>query len=348
MKLRRTKKEGSAKLGVLAATNNAELLSMLWNMSGVDVLEARSTLAINAHLPHTSLVIIDMDDVVNAGNLGRQGLAEIIASQHVPRVTSRQFLDNTPAVLQEAQAFAGDVKSLPPRVVTFASYSGGVGKTTMAIALAEYVAQQTHLPVALLELPHATSGLIPVLLSREGAHHNSTATVALANLPSLYAVGTQGETAQQVGGITIVPINQSTFPLVSPEIIDKVITQVASAHVLTIVDAVLPHTLWSVVAKCTDRFFVPADWHRQDTIDAAKAAYEMITSTNENANEHETQTRYCSYVLNKANKMTKLLASTGEGDEQIVIPDFKNVAAPQHVAAMAKALLSSIWPRIQV
>ena len=148
---------------VVAATGNPQVLAALWRQPGVRVREARTADGVNDLLGEARLVILDGADLARS-SLDVSYLAAALAQAQIPHTDSAGFLADPARWLGQADAFAGHIRSLPPRLVAFTALaSGGVGKTTLTLGLALTVARRTHLPVAIVELAHGASGFLAVL-----------------------------------------------------------------------------------------------------------------------------------------------------------------------------------------
>ena len=124
------------RLTVVAATGNPQVLAALWRQPGVRVREARTAEGVNALLGEARLVICDGADLAHS-SLDANYLAAALAQAQIPHTDSAGFLAEPARWLGQADAFAGHIRSLPPRLVVFTALaSGGVGKTTLTLGLA--------------------------------------------------------------------------------------------------------------------------------------------------------------------------------------------------------------------
>ena len=103
---------------VVAATANQEVLRYLWARPGLCIREARTADGLYRLLEDAQLVILDAADLGEA-SLDLAYVLDVLARARVPQVAPATFLKDPERWLQEGQAFAGDVRSLPPRLITF-------------------------------------------------------------------------------------------------------------------------------------------------------------------------------------------------------------------------------------
>ncbi len=174
--------------------------------------------------------------------LSSEMLEAALASAGLVAVDGAAFVTAPQAYLEQALATTGLGEMLPPRAVAFTSLSGGVGKTTLALATALSFHRTTRLPAAVIELTPGPSALL-ALSGAEGA--------------DLYRAITQDEAYPTWRGVTLVPMAWETVRLLRPEQVQAAWQSVQEAHVYTAFDAPGWHPLWDLVAA--ERVFVLAD-----------------------------------------------------------------------------------------
>jgi hypothetical protein len=308
---------------VVAATGNSQVLAALWRQPGLRVREARTADGLNDLLGEARLVILDDADLAH-GRLDASYIAAALAYAQIPHADSASFLADPARWLGQADAFAGHIRSLPPRLVALTSLaSGGVGKTTLTIGLALSVARRTRLPVALVELTHGASGFLTVL---DDAGFSGPPADA-------YAIATQGAAPGRWRGLTIIPMDGRQGALLTDEGYAALLSQLRASHVLIVVDAVQPHPLWPTVAAAADPIFVVAAADRPDTVANAQAVLD------------EQDEPRVQLVLNLASQLDRLAS-------RLVQPTRPVIALPRRPAIARYAdplpmLTAAIWPGVR-
>lgn len=308
---------------VVAATINPTVLEWLWRQRGVRVREARTTASLNNLLREAQLVIFDPADVSEV-LIAPAYLQTVLAQAQVPHTDSAGFLANPTRWLAEGAAFAGQLRSLPPRLVAFTSLaSGGVGKTTLTLGLALTVARRTHLPVALVELTHGASGFLAVL---DDAGFSEPPADA-------YAIATQDAAPGRWRGLTVVPMDGRQGALLTGEVYAALLARLRANHVLVVVDAVQPHPLWPTVGAAADAIFVVATADRPDTVANAQAVL---------GEQDEPRVRL---VLNLASRLDRLASRLARlMRPAIAIPRRSAIA---RYADPLPMLTAAIWPGVR-
>lgn len=178
----------------VAATGNPQVLAALWCQPGLGVREARTVDGLHDLLGEARLVILDNVDLA-AGRLDGSYIATALARGQIPHTDSACFPADLARWLGEAAAFAGQIRSLPRRLMVFTSLaSGGVGKTTFTTLM---VTRRTRLPVAIVELAYGASCLLAVL---DGAGFRAPPVDA-------YALAAQDAQPGVLRGLTVAPID---------------------------------------------------------------------------------------------------------------------------------------------
>jgi hypothetical protein len=314
---------------VVAATGNLQALRDLWSRPGLAVYEVRTTDGLNGLLSQAQLVVLDAADLppvaVDAGCI-----EQLMRDAALPCVDSTGFLSDPDRWIAEARSFAGDLRSLPPRLVTFTSLdAGGVGKSTLALNLALGFARRTGLPVALVELSHARSSLL-ARLAAQGFVRPPVDAYTLATQGAEPGVWRDGRQS-----LTVVPMEGETMPLLSAEVFRDLLLRLRSQHVLTVVEGGQPHRLWNPVQEVADHVFVVAAASRVDTMANARALAEELRGPSGASK--------VSIVLNQASSLDGMAAR--------FIQDVPYLAVARSTALAryaddktARKLAASIWP----
>ncbi len=239
---------------VLVATRDLGVFDSLQGLSGVEVESALFTGQIYEALPGAQLIIVDFDDLVeHPYSVGM--LRGLLAESDVPFVSSEEFLAEPDAWLTEARRAGGEATALPTkRTIAFVSYSGGVGKTVLAMDTAVHFARRAKLPVCLLEFAYGESAA-QALIGQ--------------NAPALFELATQPDVEPLVWqGVTLVPMDYDNSRDLSIQLLGKYLKDVIREHVLTVIDAHWPHALIGAVRDDIDRWYVVAT-PRPDAVENA-------------------------------------------------------------------------------
>jgi len=237
---------------VLVATKDLGVFDALQGLDGLEYDEALFTGQIYQALPGAQLVIVDFDDLVeHPYSVGM--LRGILSDSDVPFVSSEEFLAEPDSWLMEARRLGGESSELPTkRTIAFVSYSGGVGKTVLAMDTAAHFARRTNLPVCLIEFTYGESAVT---------------ALAGADIPALFELATQPDVDPYVwNNVTLIPMDYDNSRDLSIQLLGKYIKDIMREHVLTVIDAHWPHALIGAVRDEIDRWYVVAT-PRPDTVE---------------------------------------------------------------------------------
>jgi hypothetical protein len=189
-------------------------------------------------------------------------LRGILSDSEVPFVSSEEFLAEPDSWLSEARRLGGDASDLPTkRTISFVSYSGGVGKTVLALDTAAHFARRAKLPVCLLEFTYGESAVSALVGS---------------NPPALFELATQPDVEATVwNGVTLVPMDYDNARDLSIQLLGKYLKDIMREHVLTVIDAHWPHALIGAVRDEIDRWYVVATPRPDAVENAQKLAAEL-------------------------------------------------------------------------
>lgn len=235
---------------ILVGTSHPAVHAILETLSPegvtVETVEAVSTAGAYEALPGCSLAVVDFDALAESPSISREGLKKVLREAGIPYCAPEEFSLRPQRFLEEALAAAGIVEALPPRAVAVASFSGGVGKTTLTLHTVRYVAQRLRLPAAAVE-----------------ASFGSSAFRALTDpsLPDLYQVVTQGAEPGKWEGATLLPMEYDTARLLlgREDEVKAALEQVVKGHVLTLFDAHAAHPLFPLVQELSHIVVALAD-----------------------------------------------------------------------------------------
>jgi len=246
---------------VLVATKDLAVFEALQGIDGLEYDEALFTGQIYERLPGAQLVIVDFDDLVEHPYSNGM-LRGILSDSDVPFVGSEEFLAEPDQYLMEARRLGGEASDLPnKRTIAFVSYSGGVGKTVLAMDTAAHFAKRTELPVCLIEFTYGESA-ISALVGSE--------------VPALFELATQPDVEPMVWkGVTLVAMDYDNARDLSIQLLGKYLKDIVREHVLTVIDAHWPHALVGAVRDEIDRWYVVTTPRVDAAENAEKLAAEL-------------------------------------------------------------------------
>jgi hypothetical protein len=249
---------------VLTATKALAVFDVLEDMEDVEQKEALFTGQIYDALPEAQLVIIDFDDVVEHP-YDVAMLRRVFAEQEILFASSDEFLSQPEHWISEGQRMRGELTRLPKKmVVGFASYSGGTGKTTLALDTALHFARRTRMPTAVIEFTYGVSAL---------------AALTGLEMPHLFDLATQLDVeAGRWKGVTLMPMDYENCQDLSVHQISRYLQEQIDNHVLTIVDTTWPHGLVGAVQGEVDQWYAVAT----PRIDAVENAQKLSDELNPN------------------------------------------------------------------
>jgi hypothetical protein len=227
-----------ADLAVLVASSQpmSEVMELLEQHGVQQVKEAFSTRGVLQDLPGVRLVILDA--VLPVADTSAEILARTLEMSGVPHTSTQNFLANPEEWLGRARlANAGRISFLPGRQVNLVNWSGGVGKTTLAMAMCKRFVARTGLPAALLELSLGGSAL-HARISQE--------------LPEFYAIATHKEEAAQWFGVSLYPMDGRTIEVLwgeNPDGVRQVLNEIPRKHTLFVVDCFPGHPLFPELSQ---------------------------------------------------------------------------------------------------
>ena len=222
---------------LLASTSpNQEILERLGQNSDILVREAFTTRGVMQDLPGVHLVILD--EVMALPDTSYEVLQRSLEMSGIPVVPPIQFLANPEEWLGRARlANSKRITFLPNRQINLVNWSGGVGKTTLAMAICKRFVQRTGLPAALLELSMGGSAL----------HARIS-----PDLPEFFSIATHKEEPALWHGVSLYPMDGRTIDVLwseDPDGVCKVLAEIRHKHTLFVVDCFPGHPLFSELSK---------------------------------------------------------------------------------------------------
>lgn len=232
---------------VFVATRNLQVFEGLDRL-GVNYQAGLFTDELCAALQTARKVIVDQDDLVPLKYSVTAAMG-MISQQGVEAWSSERFLQDPNEFLKLISA--GSSSPIPPkRVIAFTSYSGGTGKTTLALdtalRFARAIQRASERPVLLIEFTFGVSAL---------------AALTGLQMPSLFDLVTADVNELEparYNGVTLIPMEYETARDLSLDLVREFLKKQMSDHILTIVDAQWPHGLLPAVQDFVDRWLIVA------------------------------------------------------------------------------------------
>jgi hypothetical protein len=281
----------SRTIKVLVATQAREIYEILGERDNVAYDIALYTGTIRASLPDVQLVIIDYEDLVEYP-LSEVEIREELHQSQVVQCSSSEFAANPDRFLGELVANRpGAMLSLPGHYcLAFVSYSGGTGRTTLALDTALRYAEvlgkhrgrrasDEDLEAASIAEADQRSALVLELTFGS----SSVVAVTGIDMPHLYQLTTDTETHPQVyKGVDLVPMDYENVRVLSSDYVKRYFAHQIETHELSIVDAAWPHGLADAIVDKVDLWIVVAT-ERADTVaNAQKLSEELRARYGEN------------------------------------------------------------------
>ena len=222
---------------LLAATQpDPKVLEALLQITHLIVREAFTTRGVLQNLSGVHLVILG--DLVSLADVSNEVMQSTLDRSGIPFVSQAGFLADPEEWLGRARLTnAKQVSFLPARQLNLMNWSGGVGKTTLAMAICKRFVQNTGLPAALLELSMGGSTL--------------QARIS-PDLPEFYAIATHKQAPALWNGVSLYPMDGRTFDVLwseDPQGIRAVLAEIQKKHTLFVVDCYPGHPLFAELTK---------------------------------------------------------------------------------------------------
>jgi len=253
---------GKRKLVILVATRNSAAVKAAWAQPKAQVREALSTDAAYQSLSGARLAVLDVEHL-EVGSVSSEKLVDVLQHAGVVVCSGDEFAASPKAYVERALSALGALDSLPPRAITVTGYGGGVGKTTLSLDLAAFVADHLRLTAALVEVGYGASPL---------------RALVSPDLPDFYAVVTQGETPGAWRRATALPMEYRTARLLlgRPEV-PQMLADLKGRHVLTVFDAAPTHPLFDLARSLSDLTLVVSDTRLDCIANAVHLAEDLRT-----------------------------------------------------------------------
>lgn len=222
---------------VLAAKNpQEEVVNKLASMDNVTIREAFTSRGIIRGLPDANLVILD--DVLVLPDSNMELVNRTMEMSGIPTCSVGEFAKQPDEWLGRARlASTRQITFLPSRQVNMINWSGGVGKTTLAMTVCKRFVERTGLPAAMLELSMGGSAL-----------HARVAD----DLPEFYAIATGTAEPATWHGVHVYPMDGRTTDVLmseDPTRVRRVLDDIRKNHTLFVVDCFPGHPLYKEISE---------------------------------------------------------------------------------------------------
>jgi hypothetical protein len=267
---------------VLVATQTEEVYEILRARRDISFEIALYTGTIEALLPKVQLVIIDPEDIVEYP-LSMAALNQALMSTGVRDCSSKDFVSDPDRYVGDLTTSepGGGMRELPEGYcVAFVSYSGGTGRTTIALDTAFHYAavmkayNEKH--KSRLEVQAKAAKKNPALVIELVYGVSSLTSMTGLDMPSLYQLATKPDAqAQSFKGVTFIPMDYENVRMLADDLLQRYLDERMAEHNLTVVDCMWPHSLTRALAEHVKLWIVVAST-RPDTVINARKLYDEL------------------------------------------------------------------------
>jgi hypothetical protein len=267
------------------------VLDILSQNGNLTVREAFTTRGVLQNLSSVQLVILG--DLISLPEVSNEVLQSTLELSGIPLVSQTDFLADPEEWLGRARlASSRQISFLPARQINLLNWSGGVGKTTLAMAVCKRFVQNTGLPAALLELSMGGSAL--------------QARIS-PDLPEFFAIATHKEEPALWNGVSLYPMDGRSIEVLwseDPQGVLDLLNEIHRKHTLFVVDCFPGHPLFAELSQVkTGLINLVVTSPRDDAIFQARRLIQEISEPRH-------------LVLN----MLKSVADRAEGGMSITLP----------------------------
>jgi len=261
-------------------------------------MEAFSTMGVMDALDvQPVLIVADTEGLIESPQISREALGTALNSltqDGVVVVDSQSFIQDSKRWIGESLLARGEraaIRFMPRRAVMLTNYCGGVGKSTLSLAVARRFRYTTGLPAATMEVGVGGSSM-----------------ARLGEFPTLFEVVTQEAEPGEWNGVHVYPSDDwETGTLAADERTQTIFDQIFHRHVLTVFDTFPTNALWGQVLELiTDVVVVTSP--RPDAIEQTAAMLRRLQDELEPL-EHAPDVHL---VLNQVQFAGQRLAMAGE------------------------------------
>lgn len=252
---------------VLVATKEPSVLEVVRRADDVEAVPALVTGRIYRAIPEVQLAIIDYAHLV-AQPFSSALIRTLLAEAKLPQCSSDEFLAAPDAFLDTRGVRSRQYTLPEQRTIAFTSYSGGTGKTSLALDTALRFVERTK--ARALELPAAVF---------EFTYGGSALQALVGNGPPLLdeLISQPELEASRFNGATLYPMQYDRLDLTQRDGVAHYLHNQMTRHVLTVVDTSWPHGLVSDIGAEVDLWVVLTT----PRIDAVENARRLQTELSE-------------------------------------------------------------------
>jgi MinD-like ATPase involved in chromosome partitioning or flagellar assembly len=270
---------------ILVATSNDRVYRLLEQREDVDYRKAQFSAKIAELLPGAEIVIVDYDHVTEFRlpiSALQETIGEAATEGKVDVYNSQEFLSRPEEVLEGA-TIPGRMRKLPEHyAIAFVSYSGGIGRTTLALDTAIYYAsamERGERDRRNERVRSAALGQSPAMVFELTLGSSALASITGVEMPHLMQLATDPEVFAHVHqGVTLVPMDYENVRMLDTDLLKRYFRRQKERHALTLVDCIWPHGLSETVAEDVDLWVVVAS-ERMDTRNNAQKLYDELRAT---------------------------------------------------------------------
>ena len=230
---------------VLAATKAPQVFDTLNQSKDIEILPALYTGRIYAAISDVDLAIVDYDGLV-PHPFSSEAVRRLLENAPLELCSSDQFLDEPDRYLSAIKHRQRRHALPAKKTVAFTSYSGGTGKTSLALDTAFHFASQTKalqpLPVAAIEFTYGASALDALVREPQ---------------PDIYELLTQPELEPyNFHGVSLYPMNYGAVRNLPQDQVGRFLNHRIADNVLTVIDTIWPHGLVNSIGESVDLWIV--------------------------------------------------------------------------------------------
>ena len=269
---------------VLVATQAEQVYEILGARDDIKYDIALYTGTIQELVPNAQLIIIDYDDIVEYP-FSEAEIREEIFAERVYECSSEDFVANPDSFLEGlAVNQPGKMLSLPRNYcIAFVSYSGGTGRTTLALDTAFYYAdilkrykEKKGRPSQATDVEETLNTFAMVVELTYGV--SSLISLTGLEMPCLMQLATDPESeAQNYRNTDLVPMDYENVRMLAVDLLERYFNRQMDQHSLTVIDGIWPHGQAGALAKRVDLWIVVAS-ERPDTVVNAQRLYDELSA----------------------------------------------------------------------
>ncbi|MBM3190397.1 MAG: hypothetical protein FJZ90_16975, partial [Chloroflexi bacterium] len=250
---------------VLVATRDPEVLATVRKHPDAQEVPALDTGNVYKAIPDIQLAIIDYRDLF-ARPFSVDLIRRLLDESGVPQCSSSEFKQSPGSYLDRRYPKGRTLPLLEQRTIAFTSYSGGTGKTSLALDTAYRFVERTRnawleLPAAVFELTYGGSALKALVGERQ---------------PTIDELVEQPEREPfRLHGFTLYPMEYGRLQQVDRERVIDYMRKQMGQHVLTILDTSWPHGFAQDLGADVDLWIVVAT-PRIDAVENAQHLREQL------------------------------------------------------------------------